>query len=129
MAYITPIPSAAPPGSVLDTAVDDSAMTNACGTVRPGIVTTMTKQYVSKFQTAKATSVTTVGQVIARIVDQMPEMSANCGRKYQNTATITATETSAESARLGPSRRRVAASAAGPGPSGTVSALRRVGRA
>src|SRR5688572_22957094 len=87
-----PMPTAPPAGMVFETAVLDCVATAACGNVRPGMVATMTNQYVARFHNAATSSVSSSSHVMARISDQTAEMLVNCGRKYQKTATTIASE-------------------------------------
>ena len=83
-------------GTVLATAVEDSATTKAWEYVSPGMVANMTNRYVARFQPAATTSVVTSSQVMSRTEDPTLEMSAYWGRKYQKMAITTASDPSAE---------------------------------
>src|SRR5215218_3653835 len=92
-----PMPMAPPPGTVLETAVLDSVTTAACGYVSPGIVATMTSQYVARFHSATAASAASCGQLIDRTEVHTADRLVNCGRKYQKTTTTIARDTSGAS--------------------------------
>ena len=89
---------APPAGTVLATAVEDSANTKAWEYVSPGMVATMTNRYVARLQPAATTSVVTSSHVMSRTEDPTLEMSAYWGGKYQKMTITTASDPSAETA-------------------------------
>src|SRR5437879_8975313 len=91
------MPSAPPPGIVLETAVDVSVATKACRYFSPGVAPTMTNRYVARFHAAASASVAISSPVIARIADQTLDMLVNCGMKYQKIPTTIASETAPDS--------------------------------
>ena len=87
---------AAPPTTVLDTAVVVSVETVACRIVIPGVVATMTNWYVARFQTAATTSTASSVQVMSRTDVQTSATLVNCGRNHTKTATTSATDGATE---------------------------------
>src|SRR5215218_9383544 len=113
---------APPPGIAFDTAVVDWVSTPACATVMPGVATTTTTQYVSRFQIATSTSTVTSRQVRVRSTVLTSERLANWPKTNLTIRPTSATETRICRTRLtrGSSHRRLPGLASASGTAATA---------
>ena len=76
-----PIPMAAPPGTVLDTAVVDCVISIARPNDSRGATVIQTKAYVARFHTAIASRIASSSHVMARISAHTSPKSIRVNRK------------------------------------------------